>query len=34
MDELAGQLNVGVPTLHNIIDGLRQPTDHDIRVSK
>lgn len=33
IEELAGQLNVGIPTLQNIIDGLRQPTDHDIRAN-
>ena len=32
--ELAGRFGVGTPTLQHIIDGLKQPTDHDIRVSK
>ena len=32
--ELAGKFGVGTPTLQHIIDGLKQPTDHDIRVSK
>ena len=34
IEELAGKFGVGTPTLQHIIDGLRQPTDHDIRVSK
>lgn len=34
IEELAGRFGVGTPTLQHIIDGLKQPTDHDIRVSK
>jgi len=33
IEELADQLHVGTPTLQHIIDGLRQPTDHDIRIN-
>ncbi|KAJ7330759.1 RNA binding [Desmophyllum pertusum] len=33
IEELAGKFSVGTPTLQHIIDGLRQPTDHDIRVN-
>ncbi|KAL9954080.1 hypothetical protein ACROYT_G041574 [Oculina patagonica] len=33
IEELAGKFGVGTPTLQHIIDGLRQPTDHDIRVN-
>lgn len=31
IDHLAAQLKVGTPTLQHIIDGLRQPSDQDIR---
>ena len=34
IDRLAAKNNVGIATLQHILDGLRQPTDHDIRVSK
>ena len=34
IDKLAAKNNVGIATLQHILDGLRQPTDHDIRVSK
>lgn len=34
IDHLAAQLKVGTPTLQHIIDGLRQPSDHDIRISE
>jgi len=34
IEDLAARFGVGTPTLQHIIDGLRQPTDHDIRVSK
>lgn len=34
IEKLAAKNNVGIATLQHIVDGLRQPTDHDIRVSK
>lgn len=34
IDQLAAQLKVGTPTLQHIIDGLRQPSDQDIRISE
>lgn len=34
IEDLAARFGVGTPTLQHIIDGLKQPTDHDIRVSK
>ena len=34
IDHLAAQLKVGTPTLQHIIDGLRQPSDRDIRNSE
>lgn len=34
IDHLAAQLKVGTPTLQHIIDGLRQPSDQDIRNSE
>ena len=33
-EKLARDFAVGLPTLQLIIDGLRQPTDYDIRASK
>ncbi|RMX59849.1 hypothetical protein pdam_00020341 [Pocillopora damicornis] len=33
IDKLAAKNNVGIATLQHILDGLRQPTDHDIRVN-
>jgi len=33
IEDLAARFGVGTPTLQHIIDGLRQPTDHDIRVN-
>ena len=33
-EKLARDFSVGLPTLQLIIDGLRQPTDYDIRASK
>lgn len=34
IEDIAARFGVGTPTLQHIIDGLKQPTDHDIRVSK
>jgi len=33
IEELARKFGVGTPTLQHITDGLKQPTDHDIRVN-
>lgn len=33
IEQLAAQLSVGTPTLQHIINGLKQPSDHDIRIN-